>query len=48
MAQAAREPSREELLAMAYADGELSGAERVEFERLLHVYAPLPVSREAK
>jgi anti-sigma factor RsiW len=35
VAQAAREPSREELLAMAYADGELSGAERVEFERLL-------------
>ncbi len=35
MTRAEREPSREELLAMAYADGELAGAERAEFERLL-------------
>ena len=30
-----REPTREEILAMAYADGELAGAERREFEVLL-------------
>jgi anti-sigma factor RsiW len=28
-------PTREQLLAMAYADGELAGSERVEFEALL-------------
>jgi anti-sigma factor RsiW len=30
-----REPTRDELLAMAYADGELSGAARAEFEQRL-------------
>ncbi len=31
----AREPTRDQLLAMAYADGELDGNERVEFEQRL-------------
>jgi hypothetical protein len=35
MSTVEREPRREELLAMAYADGELRGAEREEFEGLL-------------
>lgn len=35
MTRAEREPTREEMLAMAYADGELGGDERAEFERLL-------------
>lgn len=41
MAREAREPTREELSAMAYADGELSGTEREEFERLLGERADL-------
>ncbi|MCC7015194.1 MAG: hypothetical protein IT454_21730 [Planctomycetes bacterium] len=36
-----REPTHEELLAMAYADGELAPAERREFERLLESRADL-------
>ena len=35
MTTAEREPTKDELLAMAYADGELAGAELVEFERAL-------------
>lgn len=35
MTSAEREPTREELLAMAYADGELAPDERAEFEQLL-------------
>ena len=35
MSAGEREPGREELLAMAYADGELRGAEREAFEALL-------------
>ncbi|MFM7296556.1 MAG: hypothetical protein ACKO4Q_04950 [Planctomycetota bacterium] len=35
MTRAEREPTREELLAMAYADGELAGDERAQFEQLL-------------
>lgn len=41
MSAAEREPEREELLAMAYADGELRGREREEFEALLATRADL-------
>jgi Flp pilus assembly protein TadB len=41
MTPAERGPTREELLAMAYADGELGPAERREFEQLLGTRADL-------
>jgi anti-sigma factor RsiW len=50
MTRGASEPTREELLAMAYADGELSGTEREEFERVLERRADLRelVARELR
>ena len=41
MSRIEREPSRDELLAMAYVDGELSGAERAAFEARLADERPL-------
>lgn len=50
MAAEEREPTREELLAMAYADGELRGAEREAFERELATRSELRllVTRERR
>lgn len=50
MAAEEREPTREELLAMAYADGELRGAELAAFERELSQNAELRllVTRERR